>query len=121
MRHVVPLLGAPHGRSCVRGVFGKGWLGLMSCPCCSACDILSCQPFDLASVCVVVPLSDSPFLLALKLMQNVKSRSSLFVHLPPPNSMKNAASGSAVHQSVSSITLTNGAETEDKGFGLFES
>ena len=56
--------------------------------------------FDLASFWFVVPFSASRSLRALKLMQLVRSRSSFFTHPSPPNPMKNAASSSAVHQSV---------------------
>ena len=40
-------------------LFGNGWLGLLSCACCSACEILNCELLDLASVLSVVPFSDS--------------------------------------------------------------
>ena len=48
MRHLVHCWALRMGNRAFAVFFGKGWLGLLSCACCSACDILNCQPFDLA-------------------------------------------------------------------------
>ena len=65
VRHLVHCWALRMGNRAFAVFLGTGWLGLLSCACCSACDVLNCEPLGLACFCFVVPFSASrPFIRA---------------------------------------------------------
>ena len=102
-------------------MFGKGWLGLLSCACCSACDILNCQPFDLAFFLLCRSVFRLPNPSALKFIQLVGNRSSFLAHLPPPKSNEECG----VEFCSSSISVVNhayasGLKLRTRGLGCLK-